>query len=380
MPPRKAGPRRTIAPNVYEDDIGISAIARVGSRKPVERRFKKGTPLKEITNWLEAERTKLRGQKARILAMRGTLGGDVLAYLAHLPAGRAKDNTRWDLTAWLAVLGTKRRDKITVDDLRRVVNGWLEAKVPASTINHRRRALAQLYEALDGADAPNPVRQIKRAKEVLPEPTAYPMDVLTAIIDGMDAKRGVYRKGESSHRRSNKSQARLRLLLWSGMPPASLRALQPRRVSHDLQSGHLWYPPRGKGAGAAAVLLPLFPEGVTSVTKWLYAGAWGSFSEASLRHALRRAAKSYAKREADTGRSSSPVPSTITPYHLRHSFLTWLYETTGDPYLVQLYGQHADLETTQRYTRKGVPARARDAVARVAGFHGAFPQVSGKGR
>lgn len=372
---RKGGQRRTLAPNVYEDDQGISAIARVGKRKSKERRFTKGTALKEITHWLEAERTKMRKQRARVLAMRGTLSGDVLAYLAQLPDGRAKDNTRWDLAAWVLELGVRRRDKITVNDLRRVVNHWIEQQVAPSTINHRRRALAQLWEALDGADADNPVRQIKRAKEILPEPTAYPMDALEAIIDGMDATRGRPRKGESSHRRTNKSQARLRMLLWTGMPPASLRALSPRRVAHDVQSDHLWYPPRGKGAGAAAVLLPLFPEGAASVQRWLKAFAWGTFSEASLRHALQRAAKAYAKREADAGRSS-PVPSTITPYHLRHSFLTWLYETTGDPYLVQLYGQHADLETTQRYTRKGVPARAREAVARVARLRDLAPRLS----
>lgn len=356
-----------MAKNVYRHADHIRAVASIGRKRRKDKRFPLGTKESEITAWQEAERTKMRTQRARVIAMRGKLTGDVIAYLDQLPEGRAKNNTRWDLAAWVQTLGTKRRDKITVHDLRAVVNRWIEADTPASTINHRRRALAHLYEALDGVDAPNPVRQIKRAKEVLPEPTAYPMDVLTAIIDGMDVDRGQQRKGtrttgvSSAPRTRNKSQGRLRLLLWSGMPPASLRVLQLRRVAHDLAQGHLWYPPRGKGKGAAAVLLPLFPEGVTSVERWLQASAGGTFSEASLRQALQRAARAYATREAAAGRSS-PVPSTITVYHLRHSFLTWLYETTGDPYLVQLYGQHATLETTQRYTRQGVPHRAREAV------------------
>lgn len=371
MAPRKGGQRRTLAANIYEDDSGIWAIARVGKHRRKERKFARATSLKTINAWLEAERSKMRRQKARVLAMRGTLAGDIVAYLALLPAGRAKDNTTWDLSAWLPLLGTKRRDKITLADLRGAVNHWIETKVPASTINHRRRSLAQLYEALDGEDEPNPVRQVKRVKEVLGEPTAYPMDALTALIDAMDEARGHQRKGGTSFRLTNKSRARLRLLLWTGMPPASLRALSARRVARDQPNGRVWYPPRGKGAGAAAVLLPLFPEGAVSIDGWLKAGAWGTFSEASLRHALQRAAKTYAKREADAGRMS-PVPETITVYHLRHSFLTWLYETTGDPYLVQLYGQHADLETTQRYTRQGVPLRARDAVER-ATFPRDFP-------
>lgn len=376
MPPRNAGPRRRIATNVYADALGVAAVARVG-RRTTEKRFSRGTTLKTIQAWLDAERACMRRQSATIRRFRGTLAGDVAERLTHLPAGHAKDNAGWDLAAWVTALGTdRRRPSITVADLRRVVNDWIEAGVPASTINHRRRALAQLYEALDGPEAANPVRQIKRAKEVLPDPTAYPMDALTAIIDAMDPSRGQYRKGQSSFRRTNKSRARLRLLLWCGLPPASVRRLLPRRVASDAERGELWYPPRGKGAGAHAVLLPLFPEGAQSVTCWLQASAWGTFSAASLRHALQRAAASYATRETEAGRSS-PVPATITVYHLRHSFLTWLYETTGDPYLVQLYGQHADLETTRRYTRSGVPGRAREAVARVQASHDGEPRKVG---
>lgn len=358
------GARTRIAPNIYEDAIGRSAVARVG-KLAKEKRFKAGTPERTINAWLEDERAKMRRQKARVIALRGTLAGDIGLYLAGLPDGRSKDNTRWDLGAWSAsYLGQKRRNKITVSDLRSVVRDWLEADVAASTINHRRRALAQLYEALDGRGAENPVREVKRAKEVLGEPVAYPMDALTALIDGMDPTRGRNEKGRSSFNRVNLSQARLRLLLWTGMPPAGVRLLNPRRVAKDLERGELWYPPRGKGAGAAAVLLPLFPQGRRAVELWLKAGAWGPFSEGSIRKALQRAAAAYAKQEAEAGRMS-PVSPDITVYHLRHSHLTWLYETTGDPYLVQLYGQHADLETTKRYTRKGVPHRAREAVARI---------------
>jgi integrase len=374
---RKAGPRITLAPNIYQDHEGISGIARVGKHSK-EKSFPHGTALRTINAWLEQERSRLRGLKKKAQQVRGTLAGDVLTYLNSLPKGRAKDNTRWDLAAWVRELGSLPRSKLSVSDLRAVVNGWIEARVPASTINHRRRALAQLWDRLDGEDAPNPVRKIKRAKEVLGEPTAYPMSALTAAIDGMAKDRGHQLKGGSSFRLWNKSRARLRMLLWTGMPPQSLRVLNPRRVAIDLERGELWYPPRGKGAGAEAVLLPLFPEGVVSLQQWLKAGAWGKFSEAMLRLALHRAARSYAAREAAEGRTSAiPVPPRrkkgdpptkgegIRVYDLRHSFLTWLYETTGDPYLVKLFGQHANLETTMRYTRKGVPARAREAVAKM---------------
>jgi integrase len=372
MRENRRGTRRTIAPNIYEDDLGIAAVARAAGHRPKEKRFPKGTPLKKIHAWQEATQVEMRKTAKRAKGQRGTLAGDIVARLAQLPDGRAKDNTRWDLNAWLERFGAKKRDQIDVAALRRQVGDWKEAGVPASTINHRRRVLAQLWDALDGEDAPNPARRVKRVKEVLGDPAAWPMDALDAIITAMASDRGEIWKGEQSFkirpfRRFNKSRARLYFLLWSGMPPGSMQMCSPHRVARDVEMGKLYYPAREKGAGAPAVLLPLYPRAVPAVRDWLRAGAWGTCSEPSLRAALQRAAKAYARAEAEAGRTS-PVPATVTTYDLRHSFLTWLYETSGDPFLVQLYGQHLDLKTTHRYTRKGVPKRALDAIAAIAKF------------
>jgi site-specific recombinase XerC len=340
-----AGARQRIAECTYEDRYGIEAVAKVGKLSR-SKRFDRGTAQKVIDAWLESTRVSLRLKVRSAKRSSGTLAGDVAAYLATLPNKRSTKNTGWELGAWVAALGECRTDRLEADRLRKVQNGWIECGVPSSTINHRRRALAHLFEWLNGKEAANPARDVPRVRERLGDPIAYPIEVLTAIIDGMD---------------ESPSHARLRVLLWSGMPPAGLMQLDPRKVRHDLESLCLYYPARNKGEGAEAVTLPIFPECRRALECWLRVRANGRFSQASLGKALRRAATAYAQRC-----TSSPVPpDEITPYHLRHSFLTWLYVKSGDPYLVQKYGQHADLKTTRRYTRKGIPERAVHAVAKI---------------
>ena len=365
-PPAATRPTRTtLRRAVYQNPDGtVDAIARIGQQRK-EKRFPKGTADKAIDAWLEQERSRMRGVTRRVVRARGTFAGEVVAYLATLSAYDRYHRTSL-LQAWVVVLGETRRARWTIDGLRRIVAGWVDAGVAAATITHRRRALAQMVDALDGP-ANNLVRQLKRPRGVLGALKSWPMDALTALIDGMDGSAIRLGRGESSASArggSNLSQARLRLLLWTGMPVGSVKQLAPRRVMTDVERGELWYPPRQKGHGAPGVLLKLFPEGRRAVDAWIRARAWGTCSTGSLGKALTRAATAYAAREAAAGRLSPVDPAEITPHHLRHSFLTWIAVTTNNPYTVQLYGQHQDLETTYRYMRAAVPQLAEDAVAR----------------
>jgi integrase len=188
------------------------------------------------------------------------------------------------------------------------------------------------------------VRRVKRAKETLGEPRAWPVPVLDRIIAGVGPDR---------------ARAQLHLLLWTGMPPGSLARLPMGDV--DLEAWTIRYPARRKGAGAQPVLLPIVPAGRARVRAWLRAFAWGGVDGVNLTRRLRVATARYRMAHPDC-----PVPADVQLYDLRDSFLTWLYAETGDPLLVQLYGQHADLATTYRYIRGGVPARAAAAIAAMA--------------
>ena len=350
---------KVLAPNIYLTEKGIRARAKLGPHRK-EKRFKTGTPLREINAWLEDTRRDFRKRRSIAKRQKGLLAGDVAAFLDTLPAGRARNNTATYLAAWMIALGECRRSSCTVDRLQAVVTKWINAGVAANTIKHRRRALAQLIEYCDGDDAPNAARALKVPREPDAEARGVDMQLLDAIIRGMDRDRSV-RDGRGGKGFRNKSQARLLMMLWTGITPASLMRLKPHHVNLDTRT--LTLPSRKKGRGAHGVTVPLFPQGVEACRAWLRAFAWGTFGQRSLRHAFRRAVRRYIAREADAGRTVT-VPPDLRVYDLRHSFASWLWEVTADPLLVQHFLQHADLKTTARYTRGTIDARALAIVER----------------
>jgi integrase len=366
MSPRNRGARVRLWENVYSDDAGIAGVARAAGKRK-ELRFPHGTGKREILEALEEARRELRkAAKRQAQALReGTLAGDVAAYLDTLPEGQAKKSTRSNLAAWLPALGERPRAALTVEELRKVVRGWLEAGVAASTLNHRRRELINLWEHFDGEEAECPARRLKRQRPPEREPRALPMPLLEAIIAGMPERR-VRRRGRKALEGPSYSKARLWLMLWTGIAPATMARLHPR--AFDLEAGptgELALPARRKGKGAKAVTLPLVAEARPAVRLWLRLGAHGRFSTSSLAKAFARAARAYqAKREA----AGQPVslPPDLSPYVLRHSFLTWLARKVRDPLLVQRYAQHADLKTTAQYIEAALSELMTAAIVGVA--------------
>lgn len=346
------GPRERIAVGVYQDKVGfeVRALARGKSRC---KRFPKGTRLSVMKGWQDTQRKSIREATriARATAREGTLAGDVAAHLGTMTIAQRRAAVAL-YNAWLTPsLASRARAGVTLEQLRTVVSGWLEAGVAASTVNHRRRALIALYEALDGEDPPVLPRRLKRQREPAPVPRGHDMAQLDAIISGM---RDYPYHGRA--RRLSKPKARLRLMLWTGITPSTMRRLTAHSINLDAKEIAL--PARGKGRGSPAVTLPLWePEGVEAARAWLRANAWGKARTERLADALQRAIRAYRERCP-----AVTLPPQIRLHDLRHSFLTMIALTRRDPRLVQWYGQHADLATSQRYILAAMPELAREAA------------------
>lgn len=346
---RAGGQRRQLAKNIFQDDHGISGIARAGGLKPRELRFPTGTKVSAIHKALEAERVKMRAEAKvhRQVLRPGTLAGDVAEHLATLPAKRRVVVAR-ELAPWVEALGPRQRSDIKVADLRAVVSKWLDATKPPApnTIRLRRRALAILWDALDGEDAPNPARRVKPPKDRRAEARAWPIEALERVIARV---------------KDRKKRARLSLLLWSGMPVGSLLKLRMRDI--DLEAGTIHYPAREKAEGAPAVTLPMFfPQTKPAAQAWLRAFAWGEFDRHELLRRLKAAAR-VERRENDKANRPSPIdPARVRVHDLRHTFLTAVGRASKNPYVVQSYGQHLDLETSRRYCQDAVPDMVAAAV------------------
>lgn len=356
----RRGSRETVAPGIYQDSRGYEARAHAAGLTRAKR-FPRRTRLRDMKDWQGDTRKALRHAaraRAQLLAT-GTLAGDIAAHLDTLPAADRR-HRRADFTAWLTpALAQRERRTLTLDDLRAVVRGWLEAGVAASTIHHRRRALIAVYEALDGADPPVLPRRLKRPRQPVAQPRAVPMPVLEAVLATM-----ADHPYPARPTRRSRPKAILRFLLWTGTPPAVLRLMTPHHV--DLAAKEITKPARAKGRGAPAVTLPLVePQGVEAAQSWLRAQAWGRFDTRTVARAFRRAVGAYRRQ----GEPAGPVPPDVRLYDLRHSFLTWLARTTGNPLVVQQYGQLVDLATARRYMLGAVPDMVRAAL-RVASTRG----------
>ena len=170
-------------PGIKEDQYGIRANVKVGGR-PKVKRFKRGTPLKTITDWQDRTRVALR--EGTIPQPKDRLVNDAKRYLAHMkaklvPSGYA--SLVCEINAWLPDFGQLPRHKITrmmILDLRlrwqteprggKGTTDRVTQPISPKTCNHRVRALRALYHHIDGSNATTPCDDIKKLREPNPEP------------------------------------------------------------------------------------------------------------------------------------------------------------------------------------------------------------------
>lgn len=358
------GASRRIDTNIFEDAKGIRAIARAAGRRR-EKRFPKSAALKTIKAWQDDTRRELRvisGTRARLS---GTLAGDVLHYLDLLPSGRRRSTTAAILSHWVRALGTQRRTSLTAAILQATMDAWQGDGHAGSTVKHRRRVLAQLWTALDGPMAYNAVRHTQRPREPQPEARAIPIDIADAILRAMPESTRRLRGYRVTPIDRSKTKARLRVMLWTGLPQATLMRVRVNDI--DLERATLYVRPRRKGQGVPGMTIPLLPEAVEALRSFLRAFAWGQFSTDAMHASFTGAVARYRAAHPDVS-----LPSDLRPYDLRHTFLTEVYLRTGDLEAVKQLGQHADLKTAERYIQGAVCVRAQMAVETVARARGSF--------
>jgi integrase len=213
----------------------------------------------------------------------------------------------------------------------------VEGPLAASTVNHRLRALENMWTVLDGRHADNPVRDdVPEADEEEGPIRAIPPDVVRAILATMP---------------DSATKARLRVMAATGLPHASLGRIAAADV--DLKAKTVWVPGRKKGQGTRGRLMPITSEAVTAFRLLGRHDAWGAFSRGSLRRMWVRACH------------AAGLTVALRPYDLRHSMATLTLEATGDVRATQMLMGHSSPKVTERYARAAVDPALQAAVAKV---------------
>jgi integrase len=388
--------RTTLAEGIYLDAHGVTVLARLGSKPNMleaKERFglvdDDGIPYSK-RNCAELIKCRLqlheglKEQRARAGNDAGTLGAAIDAWkVAHPLTPDRSDGTkvhdkRADDHGLIANWRESPLAAVPVGDIKRSqvraqLTAWTADDYAPTTVNHRRRILADVLRWTLGADDDEDITLPTDGIAYLAPPKAEPrgllMPILVRILATMpDRGRGLKGGTRPDH---SETKIRLRVMGWTGLPQKSLERLDRRRI--NFREGKLFFPPRKKGKGAAGVWIDLLPAAVDALRDYDRAGLWGkTFSRSSMRQSWKRAVKNARKALVAEAEQSgdrtmldqfiSTVPENCYPYDTRHSFLSDAYRQTGDIRAVQEMGQHASLKTTDRYTQSAVPERVALAI------------------
>jgi integrase len=359
--PRNRGPRVRVAPGIYRDDRGYAACVQVGTSphaRTKEKRFPFGANFAVIRDWQALTRKQLRAKQPLRRAARGTLAGDVEAYLATVTAMPSWGSRRSDLRAWLPRFGDRSRLELATAELNAQLHEWREADVAAVTCNHRRQALIALFDALDAdGDLPNPARDTDHQRPPALEARDIDAETRKQLL------RAMY---------PGKARALWWVMSATGLPPARIRLLRAEDV--DLEARTVFILGRQKGQGTVSRTLPLTEEGVRAFGEYARQRAFatvdaergalqlGGVAKATLFRVFSRALEALNTVRARAGRP----PLQLRPYDARHAFGATVYRQTGD---LRAAAELLDvtLETAMRYTMGAVPDRLRSVVATLDG-------------
>jgi len=371
--------RITIAPGIVRDGDRLIATKRAGSARDGDqvratKTYPLGTPIPTMQAWRLERESKFLIERPRV--DRGTLAADVDTFLATLPLGRYRDDSAQILRHWAtSPLGLMSRAAVTRIDVISQIATWGDDGAAVNTCNRRLSRLRKLYDTLDGLDAPNPTDKIKFQGEPEREPRDIPTRIVRLILAAMPAI------GKRDAKRASATRLRLGVMAWTGIPPATIARIRPRDL--DLARARVYLRPRRKGKGADGAWVALLPDAVAAFRAFVAAGLVGlrwsnSSAGKTWRVAIKRATATAAALAEQTGDESwrteiASLPFRCKPYDLRHSFGSEIYRVTGDIRAVAELLQHADMETTKRYTKGAVSERVTAAIAAAADVYAAVP-------
>ena len=272
-------------------------------------------------------------------------GTAIAAFLAALAAeAGAARNTLLAYRSDLELASGVLEGRLATADalaLNRLANGW--AALSRATVARKSAALRRFYAFLadDGLRADDPSAALPRpggAQRRLPRVLDH--DAIGLLFDAI-ARRITASNGAPADVRL---LALMELLYGSGLRATELVSLDVRAVRPDTPYTIL------KGKGGRERLVPVSQPARAAVIAWraLRGDAPGYLFPSGAKHLSRvRLFQLVKGLAADAG----VPPDRVSPHVLRHAFATHLLEGGADLRALQTMLGHADIATTEIYTR-----------------------------
>jgi integrase len=295
-------------------------------RRQAETHFPIGTSADTIKRWRDKTREALRAKVPRS-GDPGSMHADAQRYLPQVKAMPTYAQRRDHIEMWVKALGenTPRRE-VGAEQIRTILNRWMDEGIGPATCNKRRTALMHMWSTLDGKGAANAVRDVKKFRAPDALPRGHDPHVIDAALKQAPRCR---------------SRAACRVLLWTGLRPIELDRAEP----DDFNPTHHTLVVRTAKGGRVRVR-PLSPQAVSALREFEDADGWHHVPMA-----------------APLGRWLKKITGlNLRVYDLRHSYGTALARRQTRLDVIGSLLGHSTLELTKRYTLAAISPDAAQAT------------------
>ncbi len=230
---------------------------------------------------------------------------------------------------------------VPVDAIQSFVAYRMQKGIAASSIARQLSALRSFYQFLieNGGAKANPAKGIKSPKQPKPLPKSLDVDLTVQLLEQpLETWQDI------------RDQAIYECLYSAGLRVSELVGLDVTPGLDNLQEGWL----RVIGKGEKERQSPLGAQALQALQNWLeIRDGYVKYNETAVfvsrlgkRLGVRSIQKNLDKRTLQAG-----LPTKMSPHRLRHACASHVLESSGDLRAVQELLGHADLATTQIYTK-----------------------------
>lgn len=316
------------------------------------KRYPADAKLVDMQRWRELQRSAAHFGVTLPPSDDRTFAADVANYLHDYKAIESFPERQHRMSQWVTAFGHLHRDQITDTMIRQQLERWKftghtnpKKRLSHASINLRRTDLMHFFTVMNGKSGYNPVRDV---------PPLPVQELVLTLPSYEDAERAIAAMAHpiSPRKLGSKSQARLRVLLYTGWPSAVLKKLRKQDIDWKGRQAHLHG--RKKGKGTKPITVPLSPLALKALKQFDKLDAYGPFDGNALRHRWHH------------GCDVAKIPR-CRVYDLRHRFLTTVVTHSKDERGAAELGLHSDARMIRRYSRQAASERAQSALAAAFG-------------
>lgn len=266
---------------------------------------------------------------------------DLINFVAFYFQTEQDDNQAWSLDTLMKNPQNLDWSQITSVHIKRYVMQQIKQGLAASSVVRHLSALRSFFQflLLEGQVQTNPAKSVKAPKQPQPLPKSLDVDQTRNLLEQ-----------PTETWQDVRDQAMFELLYSAGLRVAELISLDLSPGLDGLSSGMIQV--LGKGNKMRMALVG--EQAQTAIQTWLkvradYAKADDSavfISQRGQRLSVRSVQMRLDKRAKQAG-----LATKMSPHRLRHACATHVLESSGDLRAVQELLGHANLSTTQIYTK-----------------------------